>query len=152
LSPVHEIRFKPQQSIFGNASGIFQTIEKYLMVNGKPQGDWCDLSEHLERCLSNIADWMTANMLKLNQEKTELIIFSPKHQVKHFSDFRLKFDGTVLSDVSCVKNLGMYFDKTISMEQQASAITRSCFQQIHNIGRIRSLISVDACRTLVCSQ
>jgi hypothetical protein len=30
---VHEIRFKPQQSIFGNASGIFQTIEKYLMVN-----------------------------------------------------------------------------------------------------------------------
>jgi hypothetical protein len=29
-----EIRFKPQQSIFGNASGIFQTIEKYLMVNG----------------------------------------------------------------------------------------------------------------------
>jgi hypothetical protein len=34
LSPVHEIRFKPQQSIFGNASGIFQTIEKYLMVNG----------------------------------------------------------------------------------------------------------------------
>ena len=48
-------------------------------------------------------------------------------------------------------NLGMYFDKTISMEQQASAITRSCFQQIRNIGRIRSLISVDACRTLVSS-
>ena len=45
----------------------------------------------------------------------------------------------------------MYFDKTISMEQQASAITRSCFQQIRNIGRIRSLISVDACRTLVSS-
>jgi hypothetical protein len=45
----------------------------------------------------------------------------------------------------------MYFDKTISMEQQASAITRSCFQQIRNIGRIRSLISVDACRTPVCS-
>jgi hypothetical protein len=147
LSPVHEIRFKPQQSIFGNASGIFQTIEKYLMVNGIKR---CR-KKRLERCLSDIADWMTANMLKLNQEKTELIIFAPKHQVKHFSDFRLKFDGTVLSDVSCVKNLGMYFDKTISMEQQASAITRSCFQQIRNIGRIRSLISVDACRTLVSS-
>ena len=117
----------------------------------KPQGDWSDLSERLERCLSDIADWMSANMLKLNQDKTELIIFAPKHQVKHFSDFRLKFDGTVLSDVSCVKNLGMYFDKTISMEQQASAITISCFQQIRNIGRIRSLISVDACRALVCS-
>ena len=50
----------------------------------KPQGDWSDLSERLERCLSEIADWMSANMLKLNQEKTELIIFAPKHQVKHF--------------------------------------------------------------------
>jgi hypothetical protein len=58
---------------------------------------------------------MSANMFNLNQDKTELIIFAPKHQVKHFSDFRLKFDGTVLSDVSCVKNREMYFDKTISI-------------------------------------
>jgi hypothetical protein len=35
FAPKHQVkRFKPQQSIFGNASGIFQTIEKYLMVNG----------------------------------------------------------------------------------------------------------------------
>lgn len=45
----------------------------------------------------------------------------------------------------------MYFDKTISMEHQASAITKACFYQIRNIGRIRSLISVEACKTLVCS-
>jgi hypothetical protein len=47
----------------------------------KPQGDWSDLFERLERCLSDIADWMSVNMLKLNQDKTELIIFAPKHQV-----------------------------------------------------------------------
>jgi hypothetical protein len=49
---------------------------------------------------------MTANMLKLNQEETELIIFAPKHQVKHFSDFRLKFDGTVLSDAKIQYSFG----------------------------------------------
>ena len=37
------------------------------------------------------------------------------------------------------------------LEQQVSTITRSCFHQIRIIGRIRSLISVDAWRTLVCS-
>ncbi|CAC5370398.1 unnamed protein product [Mytilus coruscus] len=117
----------------------------------RPQGDWCDLSKRLEKCLSDIGDWMSANMLKLNEDKTELIIFAPKHQLKHLSDFRLTFDRTVLSDVSCVKNLGMYFDKTISMEHQASAVTKTCFYQIRNIGRIRSLISVEAYKTLVCS-
>jgi hypothetical protein len=45
---------------------------------------------------------------------------------------------------------GMIFHGTCKF-QEASAITRSCFHQIRNIGRIRSLISVDACRTLVCS-
>ena len=37
------------------------------------------------------------------------------------------------------------------MEQHASAITKSCFHQIRNIGRIRSYITVDTCKTLVCS-
>ena len=117
----------------------------------RPQGNWSDLSKRLENCLSDISNWMSANMLKLNQDKTELIIFAPKHQVKHLSEFSLTFDGTVLSDVSVVKNLGMYFDKTMSMEHQASAISKACFYQIRNIGRIRSLISVDACKTLVRS-
>jgi hypothetical protein len=37
------------------------------------------------------------------------------------------------------------------MEQHASAITKFGFHQIRNIGRIRSYITVDACKTLVCS-
>jgi len=63
---------------YADVTQVYQVI--------KSQGDWSDLSERLERCLSDIADWMSANMLKLNQDKTELIIFAPKHQVKHFSD------------------------------------------------------------------
>ena len=117
----------------------------------KPLGDWSDLSNRLENCLSDISAWMSINMLKLNQDKTELIVFAPKQQVKQLSNFQLTFDGTVLTDVSCVKNLGFFFDKTLSMEHQASAITKSCFHQIRNIGRIRSLITDEACKTLVCS-
>jgi hypothetical protein len=108
--PVGEIcrRHGMSYHSYADDAQVYQVIQ--------PQGDWSELSERLERYLSDIADWMSANMLKLNEDKRELIIFAPKHEVKHFSDFRLKFDGTMLSDVSCVNNLGMYFDKTISME------------------------------------
>ncbi|CAC5366199.1 unnamed protein product [Mytilus coruscus] len=85
----------------------------------KPEGDWDDLSDRLKACLSQISDWMTSNMLKLNQDKTELIVFAPKHRVKQLSKFELPFDGTILSDANCVRNLGVFFDKTLSMEQQA---------------------------------
>ena len=37
------------------------------------------------------------------------------------------------------------------MEQQVRAVTKSCFHQIRNIGKIRSFITENACKTLVCS-
>ena len=63
------------------------------------------------------------NVLKLNQDKTELIVFAPKHRIKHLSEFSLSFNGTtsIVNDVSCVKNLGVFMDKTLSMEQQVRA-------------------------------
>ena len=45
------------------------------------------------------------SLLKLNQV-IELIVFGPKHGVNDFSICHLSFDGTVVSDVSCVRNLG----------------------------------------------
>ncbi|XP_071141874.1 uncharacterized protein [Mytilus edulis] len=86
-------------------------------------------------------------MLKLNQDKTELIVFAPKHRVKQLSKYELPFDGTILSDA----NLGLFFDKTLSMEQQVTAVSKSCYDQIRTIGNIRSYITENACKTLVCS-
>jgi len=47
-----------------------------------PQTTWSDVAKKLEACLADISTWMSANMLKLNEEKTELIIFNPTHQVR----------------------------------------------------------------------
>ena len=41
-----------------------------------------DASTKLESCLADIDAWMSANIEKLNQEKSELIIFKPKHELK----------------------------------------------------------------------
>ena len=90
-------------------------------------------------------------MLKLNQDKTEFIVFCPKSQMNDLPAFTLDFCGTIVSDVSCVKNLGVYLDKSLNMEKQVSNIVRSCSNQIRAIGRIRSYITVDACKSLVSS-
>jgi hypothetical protein len=56
-----------------------------------------------------------------------------------------------VNDVSCVKNLGVFMDKTLSMEQQVRAVTKSCFHQILNIDKIGPFITENDCKTLVCS-
>ena len=35
----------------------------------------------IESCLNDIDAWMLANMLKLNRDKTELLVIGPKHKV-----------------------------------------------------------------------
>ena len=58
---------------------------------------------------------------EVNQDKTELIVFAPKHRIKHLSECSLSLSGTIVNDVACVKNLGVFMDKTLSMEQQVRA-------------------------------
>jgi hypothetical protein len=51
---------------------------------------------------------MKIDLLKLDQDKTELIIFAPKHRVKELGNCQLILDGTIVTDETCVKNLGVY--------------------------------------------
>jgi uncharacterized HAD superfamily protein len=96
---------------------------------------------------------MKSNMLKLNQDKTELIIFTTKQRTKGFVNCSISVDGYIVNEASVVKKLGVFFDKTLTMEKQVSSVSKSCFLQIlvRKIGRIRSYITDDACKTLVNS-
>ena len=110
----------------------------YIVIN--PKDNWACVVPRLEACLTDISSWMRLNMLKINQDKTELIIFAPKHQANDLSDCKLQFDGTIVCESALVKNLGAYFDKTPSMDKQANEISKSCFFHLRNIGRIRSFM------------
>ena len=73
-------------------------------------------------------------VLKLNQDKTELIIFAPKHRSQEFTGYQLEFDGSLVSDACFVKNLGVFFDKTLNMEKQGSSLAKSCFFKLGTLG------------------
>ena len=58
-------------------------------------------------------------MLKLNQDKTELIVFASKHHANEFSGNTIVFDESVVTNVNCVKNLGVHFDTSLNMDKQS---------------------------------
>ncbi|XP_062582896.1 uncharacterized protein LOC134244660 [Saccostrea cucullata] len=68
----------------------------YLIIN--PKDSWDDIENRLERCLSDMQDWMQNNILKLNQDKSELIIFTPKRMANEFTGRKLAFGGSVIKD------------------------------------------------------
>ena len=52
----------------------------------QPRETWLDIPKKMESCLANSSTWMSANMLKLNQEKTALIVFNPKYKSTRMTD------------------------------------------------------------------
>ena len=105
-------------------------------------------SERIAAYITSVQTWMNNNMLKLNPEKFEYIVFHSKHQLPNQS---ICFgDKTFLPSVN-VKNLGVYFDEKLKMDKHVSMISRSCYYHIQSIGKIRDYITTEACRTLVQS-
>ena len=51
----------------------YADTQLYLAIT--PTSNWIDIASRLQMCLSDIRSWMRSNYLKINQEKTELIVF-----------------------------------------------------------------------------
>lgn len=76
-------------------------------------------------------------------------MYASKHRVKDLSNCQLSSDGTVVSIVSIVRNLGVFSDTTPSMDKQVSSLLKSSFHETRNNGRIRNYITKDVCKILV---
>ncbi|KAK2152371.1 hypothetical protein LSH36_330g03014 [Paralvinella palmiformis] len=48
----------------------------------------------IENCLTDIEGWMRTNMLKLNNDKTEVMLFTSKHDAIHMENVTFKFEAT----------------------------------------------------------
>ena len=69
--------------------------------------------QQLEGCISDIRSWMANNMLKLNDEKTEFIIFGTCQQLANISDINITIGSTKIHPVEEVRNLGYFMDKLL---------------------------------------
>ena len=96
---------------------------------------------------------MTNYKLQLNRDKTEMMFIAPNKSLCSDSvPSTIMFDdGTAIQVSDTVRNLGVVLDKSLSFEQQVSAICRMCYLELRRISSIRHLLSVEATKTLICS-
>ena len=57
---------------------------------------------------------MTSNMLKLNDDKTEILLLS-SNRMRPVGDISLQIGNTTVDTSVTVKNLGVHLDQTLSM-------------------------------------
>lgn len=108
--------------------------------------------ETIESCLETIKMWMTKMFLKLNEDKTQLLVISPtKSLVKSNLNCALRFNDYVLCCDTEASNLGVKFDSSMSFDQQVSNIVSSGYSTLKNLWNIASSLTVDLKLQLVHS-
>jgi len=84
---------------------------------------------HLTVCLVDVNDWMRANRLRLNADKTQLVWFGSRQQLEINAD--VQFMSANLRPLPSVHNLGVILDSRLT--EQVTAICRACYYQLRQL-------------------
>ena len=94
---------------------------------------------------------MNLNMLRLNDDKTGLIVFTSKYKQDLYNDFSITIGGTVVDCSSQVRDLAVIIDRVISLRQHVSYTSKTCRYHLRNISRIRKYVSQDTSFVIIKS-
>ena len=131
-----------------NLSYHFYADDTQLYLSIKP-ADIHDLVFSLEKCISEIKDWMTINKLKLNDDKTEVVLINPKKYDINVSGLKIGDEDILFNERA--KNLGVFLDKDLSMNFQISNLSKAIYLEIRRLKHISKFVSESCLKTLAAS-
>ena len=100
-----------------------------------------DVKKRIAECLEEIKMWMVKNCMKLNERKTELLVFGKPLTVKTLdADFSIRFGDSVISRSSWKgdegKSLGVVLDASLTMDRQIADVKKRCSWTMMNLRTI----------------
>ena len=108
------------------------------------------LTQNMENCIASVKEWMDSNKLKLNGDKTELLVSGTKHFLSTLEQPpSLSIDNTIIQPAPIVKNLGVFLDPILSLKEHISFKCKTANYNIRNIAFIRHCLTFSAAVQLV---
>ena len=136
----------PIGSIIHSHSSInyhFYADDTQLYITLSPE-NFSHSIQKLKNCLNDIQNFMFANKLKLNPDKTEFILIgSRKNHNQLLPHFPINILGNQVSPAQSVRNLGVVFDSNFTFSNHVSQVIKSTRVQVRDLYRIRPLLDLD---------
>ena len=156
LGPLLYSVFANDLSLFAEDAIVVQYADDtQILVSGKKSA-FDNLVGRMERTLSSLDIWFRANGLKVNAEKTQLMLLGSAQNLRNAPNFTVKFRDHILSPIPEAKNLGLTFDRTLNWDAHVTSLTRRCFGTLsvlsHLRGRLPSSVISVLVNALVLSQ
>ena len=103
----------------------------------------------MEECMIRVKNWMTSMRLKLNDSKTEFIVFGSRQQLLKLNLNSIDVNGCTVHSTSMVKYLGSWLDERLSFKFHIARKCQSAMSNLFKVRNIRNFLTRDACVTVV---
>ena len=114
-----------------------------LYISFKPGENETQALHQLEVCIADLRSWMVTNKLKLNDGKTEFIVFGSRHALKKVQTSSIKIGNHEIAASANVRNIGALFDKEMKMERQVANMCKTAYYKLFTVGKIRKFLTKD---------
>ena len=92
--------------------------------------------QRVEDCVTDICHWMNINELKLNQDKTDILLIHSRYRNKPSVDeFNIELEQVPIT-ATLVKSLGVSFDEHMIFDGYYAEKCISSFYHLRNLSRI----------------
>ena len=142
---------KPLSAIIDSHSIIHHSFADNLQLQmSAPPDRISELLHSMQSCISDVKAWTTAIMLKLNDNKTELMLVTSKRTMHlHSLPTSITIGKAQIPFKKSVKNLGFTLDCHLTMNAHVSKIARTCYFELRQLASIRRFLTSTATATLV---
>ena len=103
----------------------------------------------MESSCDEVKTWMRRNMLKLNDDKTEVMVFGSKHQLKQVNINHIRVGDSNIALTESAVNIGVTLDSNLSMIKHVNKIVSTAWYHLRNISKIRKFLTQSATETII---
>ena len=103
----------------------------------------------LEDCIADVKDFFSSSLLTLNDSKTEFIILGSSPILRKLPSVSIKVGMTSINPSSCVRNLGVLIDSSLSFRDHIKATCSRSFMALRLISRIKRCITKHHCCLMI---
>ena len=107
------------------------------------------ITETLNRDLNNVADWLSANKLTLNNSKTEYMIIGSKRRLSQVTaDPAINVGNLEIKRVETTKSLGLMIDESLTWTAQVEHISKKVTSGLAILRRLRDTVEFNTLITI----
>ena len=100
-----------------------------------------ELKEKIQTAIQTAQKWFKTNMMKINSDKTNILIFNTHPEIKNLK-IEIEHNGKIIEKPSepYIEILGIYVDQELNWKKQINRIKRNAMGKIRNLNRIFHLV------------